>query len=215
LPIAYAFLASDLAPAPVGNFGRYLFPLAPFLVVLGLLGLQDSLTAFSDSRRRFVIAPILAVLLLTQILQIASGPGRYAQTLANVATSDVRAAQWLAEQLPKEAVLGAQDIGALKFYLPDNRLVDLAGIIDPAVLPFLRTPGTGYWEERMVKFLGETRPDFVLAFNKSLPLVTSGNVPGFERVRVFTVENNVTMAGNELVVLKTPWTRFPLTSPPD
>jgi hypothetical protein len=220
LPIAYSFLASDFAPAPVGNFGRYLFPLAPFLVVLGLLGLQQGLTPFAAglrlpfplNRAVAVSGPILGLLLLIQLLQTVSGPGRYGQTLANVATSDVRAAHWLREQLPQEAVLGAQDIGALKFYMPDNRLVDLAGIIDPAVLPFLRTPGTGYWEERVVEFLGNTRPDYILAFNRSFPALTSGQFPGFSRARTFVVENNVTMAGNELVLLSTPWTRFPLKS---
>ncbi|MEO1368127.1 MAG: hypothetical protein AAFX50_13215, partial [Acidobacteriota bacterium] len=65
-----------------------------------------------------------------------------------------------------------------------------------------------YWEERLARHLAERRPDYLVVFSKSYPMLSSPQ--GFERVISFTVENNVTMAGDELVVLETPWCDRPL-----
>lgn len=212
-PLAYAVLANEGGPLPLGNFGRYHFPLLLATAILGVLAL-DRLA----SRRAF--AALALGVLAAQTFVLLPGPLRYAQTVGNVEDSDVAAARWLAERLPPGAVVAAQDAGALAFFLPEQRLLDLAGIVTPEALRVLRAedprwggPGV-YWEERLVRWLREheTPPDVLVVFASSYPALAAS--PGFERVAGFEVENNVTMAGDALVVLSPPWSRFrPSTRP--
>ncbi len=210
LALAYSLLASPVGPVAVGNFGRYYFPLVPVIAVLGVLGLAPTGQRLGRTARAVALAAILA----PQLWGLAHGPPRYLQTLANVEDSDVAAARWLAGRLPAEARLAVQDIGALKYHLP-NRIVDLTGIVNPEILPFLHGSGPDdpvYWEQRLLRYLAEEQPDYLIVFPRSYPWLT-GAAAGFGNVRSFPVRDNVTMAGDELGVYSTPWTRFPLAEP--
>ncbi len=219
LALAYSLLASPAGPIVVGNFGRYYFPVLPVVVVLGVLGLERAGRRLGPAmrvagRRLPVRAVVIAALIAPQVWGLANGPTRYLQTLANVEDSDVAAARWLAGRLPAQALLAVQDIGALKYHLP-NRIVDLTGIVNPAILPYLKGSGPRdpvYWEQRLLRYLAQERPDYLIVFPTSSPWLT-GTAPGFDKVRGFPVAHNVTMAGDELAIFSTPWTRFPLAAP--
>ncbi|MEM6453618.1 MAG: hypothetical protein AAF772_00850 [Acidobacteriota bacterium] len=220
LPLAYAVLAAPDRPAQVGNFGRYLFPLLPWVVLFGLRGFAAALprgAALLVGGRRLSIAVLGAALLIgVQTVAVVDGAAMYAHTVDDVERSDVAAARWLAPRLPAEALIAVQDIGALKYFLP-NTVLDLAGIVTPEILPVLFAtapdldPST-YWERRLLDFLArpDRRPDYFVVFPNSYPLITSGQVPGFEPVARFPVPDNRTMAGSELVIFRTPWLRYPL-----
>lgn len=217
LPLAYSMIASDKAPPQVGNFGRYLFPLFPLLVVLALLALESGLKPLRDLRfgrfRLDPVVPLLVLLVASQGFQAFRGVARYAQNLKNVADSDVAAARYLAQSgLPAEVLIATQDIGAIKFYLP-NRVLDLTGIVSPEILPVLRAESPVYWEERLHDFLATAKPDLVVCFSNAYPGFSQGRIGGFQRVASFAVKNNVTMGGDELVILKTPWYRFGTLEP--
>ncbi|MEE8524187.1 MAG: hypothetical protein V3T72_09675 [Thermoanaerobaculia bacterium] len=214
LALTYSLLTPPGGPLAVGNFGRYYFPVLPVVVVLGVLGMQGGVRQLA-ARRDFgalSLRGILVVLALAPPLwSLYRGSGRYLQTIANVEQSDVAAARWLDGRLPPEAVLAVQDIGALKYFLP-NPVIDLAGIVNPEVVPLLKAPGPVYWEQRLLSYLETRKPDFLVVFPRSYPGLTS-RVPGFEKVRGFEVPQNVTMAGDELAIFTTPWTRFDLGDP--
>ncbi len=224
LPLAYSFLASPSGAVAVGNFGRYYFPLLPVVAVLGVLGLEEAGRRLGPAVRLTgrrlprgganlpLRAFLIAAIVVPQLWGLAHGPTRYLQTLANVEDSDVAAARWLAGRLPGEALLAVQDIGAIKYHLP-NRIVDLAGIVNPRILPYLHGSGPRdpvYWEQRLLRYLTEERPDYLIVFPRSYPWLT-GTATGFEKVRGFEIRDNVTMAGDELAIFSTPWTRHPLT----
>lgn len=215
LPIANAVLS----PSALGNFGRYYFPLLPLVAILGALGLRPlwslghslSINLRGNSLRLPLRAILILLFVTPQIWSALSGVPRYLQTLSNVEDSDVAAAHWLAPRLPEEAVLAVQDIGALKFLLP-NRVIDLAGIVTPEVQPILaagRGQGENYWEKRLYDYLAGQRPDYLVVFPKTYPMLTGG-IAGFEEVKRFEVEQNVTMAGPRLAIYSTPWTRHTL-----
>ena len=71
-----------------------------------------------------------------------------------------------------------------------------------------------YWELRLFAWLAERRPDYLIVFPRSYPALT-GQLPGFTELRSFAVADNVTMAGDRLVVFSTPWTRHPLAAVAD
>ncbi|MEM8993787.1 MAG: hypothetical protein AAGF23_03230 [Acidobacteriota bacterium] len=217
LPLAYSLLASPGWSMPLGNFGRYYMPLLPLVVVFGLATLDPVFEAleegFSFAGRQWPLrALLLLALFAPHFLALGQGPARYVQTVANVEDSDVRAALWLRSRLPPDALLAVQDVGALKFFLP-NPVIDLAGLVSPEIVPILRADDGIYWEQRLAGYLAEQRPDYLVVFTDSYPMLSSPQ--GFERVISFQVENNVTMAGDELVVLKTPWCDRPLVDPQD
>ncbi len=210
LPLAYAAISppGDLV---AGNFGRYFFPLFPFLAVLGVvalapLGERLAATAGAGGRRRVLVALLVAVLAAPSARSLIETAGRYAQSVDNVASSDVRMARWLAGRLPAEAVLAVNDIGALGYFLP-NRLVDLAGIANPELAGYIaEAPGRA---EGIRRFLAERRPDYLVVFPSWFPeLLAPGG--GFEPVHAVEIPNNITMGGDVLAVYSTPWTRYPL-----
>jgi len=218
LAFAYSLLAPNDGPVVVGNFGRYYFPLLPVVVILGALGLEQAVARppLVLGGRRLPLRAVLVVLLMApQLWGLAVGSGFYTQTIANVEDTDVGAARWLAGRLPPDALLAVQDIGAVKYFLP-NPVVDLTGIVNPEILPSLRGAGPEdpvYWEDRLLGFLEQVRPAYLVVFPTSYPQLTRR--PGFERIRGFPVRGeNLAMAGRELVVFSTPWTSQPLRLQP-
>lgn len=205
-PLAYAVLANRGGPLPLGNFGRYHFPLLVLTAVLAALAIDR----LADRRRLFGV--VAGLVLAAQLAVLAPGPLRYAQNIGNVEDTDVAAALWLAERLPPEAVVAAQDAGAVAFHLPEQRVLDLAGLVTPEVLGVLRGDDARYggadiyWEERLARWLREQRPDVLVVFASSYPALTAS--PGFRRLETFTIDDNVTMAGHELVVVAPPWSRI-------
>lgn len=213
LPAAYSLRASAAAPPPVGNFGRYLFPLLPLLVVLALLGLEQALKPYRAGvllgRFRLPLRALaLGLLVLLQTGQSVRGIQRYVQNVKNVADSDVAAARFLtAAKVPPDALIATQDIGAIKLLTP-NPILDMVGIVTPEVIPLLRADDEVYWEERLYRLLEERRVDLVVAYPKSYPGLLGGRVGQLTPVISFKVDRNITMAGDELVVLRTPWCKF-------
>lgn len=221
LPLAYSLLT----PGPtrlMGNFGRYYFPMLPVLIVLGLLGLEPAARALGPRERtgeerglRVPLGALLAAAILaTAVSGFAQGTVRYARNVANVEDSDVRIARWLGGRVHPDAVLAVNDIGAIKFLLP-NPVVDLAGIANPEirgeVAEIMAASGLP-WQAAMAEAIARRRPDYVVVFPKWLPGLESD--PRFLPVHRLEIPDNVTMGGDEIVVYATPWTRYGLIPPP-
>ena len=211
LPLAYAAL-SPSSGIVAGNFGRYYFPLYPFLAVVGVLALAPLAARLREtpagSHRRLLVGLAVLLLVLPTALSTVRGSGRYAQSVVNVHDSDVAMALWLAGRLPPEAVLAVNDIGALGYLLP-NRLVDLAGIANPELADYVTTAGGRGPGIR--RFLAEHRPDYLVVFPAWFPeLVAPGGQ--FRPLHGLKIAGNITMGGDQLVVYSTPWTRYPLTA---
>lgn len=205
--VAYSLMTRPDMPPPMGNFGRYWFPLLPVVVVLGLLALTPA------SRRLRALGLWRLTLLLVFAMQLPgliSMPAAYAQHVSDVEASDVAAAQWLEPRLDPRALIAVQDVGALGYFLP-NRTLDLAGLTSPEVLPVLRGSGNspgGDWQRRLHQHLQAAQADYLVVFAGSYPQLL--RAPGFHQVQRFSNEDNRTMAGQDLVIVATPWCRYPL-----
>ncbi len=213
LPLAY----SVLTPGPtlmLGNFGRYYFPLFPVLAILGVLGLEAPVRALGELLRSPLLraafaAAGLAVLFAPTLANLFRGENFYVQNVANVQESDVAVAQWLAARVPAEAVLAVNDIGAIKYLLP-NPIVDLASIATPEIRREVqRAVAAGVnWNDAMVAAVERRRPDYVVIFPSWVPGIAHDS--RFRPVYHLDIQGNITMGGSELVVYDTPWTRYPL-----
>jgi hypothetical protein len=87
----------------------------------------------------------------------AIGANAYARSVAIIETEMVDSARWIAQNTPPGALIAAHDIGALG-YFGQRRLLDLAGLVSPEVIPFIRD------ERRLAVFLDQQHADYLMTF---------------------------------------------------
>ena len=152
--------------------GRYIIPAMPIFFLLGLTGLV-SFTLNKGPRWRWII-PAFWKLTAGVILFLFWGRGAFAygQDVAVIDSEMVATANWVSKNVPPGALVAAHDIGALG-YFGNHDLVDLAGLVSPDVIPFLRD------EERIKAYLSERGVDYLVTFPDWYPDLTSGLSPVF------------------------------------
>jgi hypothetical protein len=104
------------------------------------------------------------------------GAKSYAEDVAFIENEMVATARWVAENLPDDSLIAAHDIGALG-YFDGRELVDLAGLVSPDVISFLRD------EEKLADYLDKRHVNYLIVFpswyntlSEGLPLVyNTGN----------------------------------------
>ena len=145
LPVAY-------------QHGRYLIPVLPIYLIMGAAGSAEWLQTGSPILWRRVVSrawiiSAAAVLLIYWI----TGAAAYGGDVAFIESEMVPAAQWVAENTQAESLVAAHDIGALG-YFAGRPLLDLAGLVSPEVIPFIRD------EAQLQKFLDEKDAEYLVAF---------------------------------------------------
>jgi len=137
---------------------RYLIPSMAAFFVLGFYGMSDLWLIFMDSRltRLMRFAWRLAVT-VTLLLFFFIGSFQYTNDIGIINTEMVAAGKWIAQNTGEDALIAAHDIGALG-YFGGRRLVDLAGLISPEVIPFIRD------EQKLANFLEEQGADYLVTF---------------------------------------------------
>lgn len=165
---------------PVYQHGRYLMPAMPIFFLFGLLAFAEFDSGKMFARHHWV-AQILwrgSISMLT-IGYIFLGAKSYAQDVAVIESEMVVTAKWVAENLPAEATIAAHDIGALGFF-DKHGLIDLAGLISPQVIPFIRD------EPQLAAYLNEKGADYLIAFPEFYPQLSEGMEQVFSTNSVIT-----------------------------
>jgi hypothetical protein len=125
------------------QYGRYLIPAMPVYFVLGLVGMSMILAGVkrrSERVQRLLGFAWRAVLLGVWLGFLAIGAGRYAQDVAIIQTEMVSTARWVAANTAPQDVIAVHDIGAMGYFGGRN-VIDLAGLVTPEVIPFIRNEG--------------------------------------------------------------------------
>ena len=189
-----AILVGALAPdVPVyGQEGRYVLPLLALFFVVAATGLS-ALTRFCRSSLPIVVLAAVALArLASQDFQFA---GRYAAQVDNIERLQVATGRWLAASTGADDVVATNDIGAIG-YFSGRRIVDMEGLITPAMIPYKRTG-------RQLDFLEQARPALLVVFPEWYPAL-------IRRTDLFTEIHRVTVprvsaAHDSLVIYRTPW----------
>jgi hypothetical protein len=95
------------------------------------------------------------------------GAAQNAQDVVLIETQMVRTAQWVNENLPADALLAVHDIGAVG-YFTDNPLIDLAGLVTPDVVDFIRD------EAQLAEYLDSTQAGYLVTFPGWYPQLVEG-----------------------------------------
>lgn len=143
--LAYA----ALLPYP-GHAGRYLAPLllaASMTLAWLLAGASGGWATWKDAgphrivplllRRVLPGAVLLAGGVLLSVTAMRNWNEVWRSSVAHIDSVHVRAAQWVREGTPREAVIACYDIGAIAFFA-QRRVVDLGGLADPDAVAFMR-----------------------------------------------------------------------------
>jgi len=155
---------------PPYQHGRYIIPVLPILYLWGMLGLFDFILSPKTNPRLKVVWPALVTLLCLAFGFIAARQNAY--DVYWIESEMVVTAKWVEQNIPPDALLAVHDIGALGYFV-QNPLVDMAGLITPDVVPFIRD------ESRLAEYLDSSSADYLIVFPPTYPQLTSGLVPIF------------------------------------
>lgn len=151
--------------------GRYAIPVIPTLLLLGWEGLAAWLRPGAEQWIRRLLS---RVILLSQaavlFVFLFIGARAYARDVAIIESEMVATAEWLRDEVPPGSLLAVHDIGAVG-YFSGHHLVDLAGLISPDVIPFIRD------EAALATFLDTNEVDYLVTFPGWYPqLVIQGEL---------------------------------------
>jgi arabinofuranosyltransferase len=138
--------------------GRYLIPMMAVYFIWGFAGLMNWVQTDAPGLFRRVISKTWVVSLgAVLILYWIMGARAYAGDVAFIESEMVTTAHWVAEHTPSNALIAAHDIGALG-YFGQRRIIDMAGLISPEVIPFIRD------EARLRAWLDQRQADYLMTF---------------------------------------------------
>lgn len=158
LPVAY-------------QHGRYLMPVVPVFSLMGLAGLAGWSQISSSVLVRRVASRAWALAAgAVLVLYWASGAAAYAGDVAFIESEMVKTARWVATHTPASARVAAHDIGALGYFAP-RPLLDLAGLVSPEVIPFIRD------EARLEDYLNQQGAEYLVTFPGWYPQLSQAAEP--------------------------------------
>ena len=164
--VGYMFLY--ILRLPVYQHGRYIMPAMPIFFLIGLMAVMEFAAGKTFERYQWFVTTLWNIsLAAVTLLFILLGARSYAQDVALIEQEMVEPARWVASNLPPEAIIAAHDIGALG-YFDQHTLIDLAGLVSPEVIPFIRN------ETRIAEYLNEKNANYLIAFSDLYENITSG-----------------------------------------
>jgi hypothetical protein len=168
------YLLMYILRLPAYQHGRYLMPAMPVFFFFGLLGYFEFKRSSLFRRYHWVIKTVwqFSLVILT-LAFVVLGARSYGEDVGLIQSEMVVTAKWVESNLPPSAIVAAHDIGALG-YFDDHELIDLAGLVSPEVIPFMRD------EPRLAKFLDQRNANYLIAFPAFYPELTAKLDPVFD-----------------------------------
>ncbi len=172
--------------------GRYAMPTVAVVVIFGVEGIIQ-ITRWNSGKmisriasRVWIVSSILILLAF-----IGIGAAAFAEDVAIIETEMVEIARWLSENTEVDDLIAVHDIGAIG-YFSNRRLVDLAGLISPEVIPILRD------EMSLQAYLTEKNVDYLVTFPEWYPELTESGSLIFQT----DAEHSVRAGGENMAVYR-------------
>jgi len=155
---------------PAYQHGRYIIPAFPMLYLWGMLGMVEFVNSAKANKRIVFLWSVLTGILCLIFGFIAARQNAY--DVYWIESEMVTTAKWVEENIPPDAMLAVHDIGVLGYYV-QNPILDLAGLITPDVVPFIRN------EDQLAEYLNTNSADYLIVFVSDYPNLTSQRMPVF------------------------------------
>jgi len=139
----------------------------PVLFIFGLVGTAEiAVPKSTQTVKRLLSRAWLVSLAVVCLLFWGLGARAYAQDVAIINTEMVATAMWVADHTQPDDLIAAHDIGALG-YFGGRPLLDLAGLVSPEVIPFIRDEG------KLAVYLDQHQPAYLVTFPGWYPDLTA------------------------------------------
>lgn len=162
--LGFIFVYAFLLPVDYQH-GRYVMPVIPIFFVLSVLGVR---LIISKSKSRFARIINKSWLISISIIVISFfilGAISFSNDVGLINSEMVDTAKWLKSNIRSNAIIAAHDIGALG-YFTDQRIVDLAGLVSPEVISFIRD------EKRISTYMDLMKVNYLVTFPDWYPELT-------------------------------------------
>jgi hypothetical protein len=178
---AVGFVALYAIRLPVTyQHGRYMIPVVPVLILWGLAGTARLIGGKNPGRVRWFVGRLyFAIIAAILVLFWWLGVDAFTKDVAVINGEMVATANWLQANTDPEDLIAAHDIGAIG-YITQRKIVDLAGLISPDVIPFIRD------EEKLTDYLNEKCPVYFVTFPGWYPEMVKG------REKIFQTDTAIT-----------------------
>ena len=176
------YLYLYISRLPAYQHGRYLMPAMPILFLFGLLAFFEFTKTNLLRRYHWMAQQVWRVsLVLVTLGFVALGARAYGEDVGLIESEMVVTAKWVAQNIPPNAIIAAHDIGALG-YFDQHQLIDLAGLVSPEVIPFMRN------ETRLAVYLNQREASYLIAFPDFYPDLTRSAPVVFSSGGKFAIE---------------------------
>jgi hypothetical protein len=147
--------------------GRYIIPVMALFFLMGITGLfKYAKTASTKIIGRVLYKAGVISGWIVLIMFWGLGARAYGKDVGFIQSEMVATAQWIEANTSPDSVVAAHDIGALGYW-GNRNILDLAGLISPEVIPFIRD------EHKIRQYLDNHRVDYFVTFPGWYPYLSS------------------------------------------
>jgi hypothetical protein len=205
-PLAMALLAPYRGPSfQEGRYCIHLLPLALAVAVAPLAPLFSTLSPGESKGPGWLRGRLggvaAAALLVAALVALPPAASRYAWAIQNIEAMQVHLGHWVARNTPPAARIALNDVGAIA-YISRREVVDVMGLITPAIIPFRRDGEMG-----VLRYLEHTCPDYLIVFPAWFPAI-SRMTDRFRPLYRVRLEHNEVAGADEMAVYETAWSRW-------
>jgi hypothetical protein len=143
------------------NFGRYLFPLFPFIIILSAYSIDMIIKKYN-----FLIFIIILIITIFTISNFQKGRLKYAYKVHQFTARHIIISNWINNNTSKNSIIATHDIGAIG-YLTQRPIIDLVGLINKRVIGLSNRP------EKLKKFLVKYKAKYIAVLNSWFVVINS------------------------------------------
>lgn len=144
----------------VYQHGRYLFPLIPVYYFIGFIGCHELINWLITKRKHFekLVRLMIVCAFACGVLFYCAGEKSFKDDINTIELLMVQPADWIRQNTAEDSIIAAHDIGALG-YFGERKIIDLAGLIQPEVIPIIRN------EEKLIEYIATNQADYLVVFS--------------------------------------------------
>jgi len=158
---------------PVYQHGRYIMPAVAVFLLVGLIFLAEWLpSARSRLMRLLRFAWIASIVIISGVFYVY-GATVFARDVSMIERKLVASAKWVAQNVSSDQLIAVHDIGALGYFAPQVRLLDLAGLISPEVVPFISDEG------KLAAYISASGAEYIIILPRHYPELAKMGQPVF------------------------------------
>jgi hypothetical protein len=164
IPVWFAglILLTPIIVDVIWHHGRYTMPLIPFQMILAAFVVWWLASEWPRSANRLTGIALILVL-AGGLLRLPHWANMLGSNTREIIQIDVAIGEWVAANLPEDALIAVDDIGAIAF-LGERALVDLNGLVSPEMWPAIEREAGMPRDQLTARILSHSRPDYIIAF---------------------------------------------------